>query len=227
MSRIHRAALGALTRILSLVLLSLCSACVMNSGQSVPAFHSDRLTVRVEGAGPDVLLIPGLGASPAIWNDARAAVPGYRYHVIHVAGFAGTSPSANGENSPFLPAIADEVARYIRERGLSPLPLIGHSMGGHLAMAIAARHPGLASKVMVVDMLPFAGLLIGGSGASSGDCSAGRGADQGDACQSRSSRSRTIGGRHDCGDGRKCDDAPTTGQKLPGERPALGGEGDG
>ena len=39
-------------------------------------------------------------------------------------------------------------------------------MGGSWAMMVAGRHPGLAGKVMVVDMMPFLGAMFGGPGAT-------------------------------------------------------------
>ena len=52
-------------------------------------FSSDRISVVVQGSGPDVVLIPGLTASRDMWKGLVAAVPGYRYHLVQVAGFAG------------------------------------------------------------------------------------------------------------------------------------------
>jgi pimeloyl-ACP methyl ester carboxylesterase len=39
-------------------------------------------------------------------------------------------------------------------------------MGGAIALMLAARHPGSVGRAMVVDMLPFMGVLFGGAGAS-------------------------------------------------------------
>ncbi|MGH6608892.1 MAG: hypothetical protein ACRECQ_01405, partial [Burkholderiaceae bacterium] len=77
-------------------------------------FASDRLTVTVEGSGPDVILIPGLTSHPRIWNSTVKAVPGYRYHLIHVAGFAGAVNKGNTSGAVAAP-VAEEVARYIDE----------------------------------------------------------------------------------------------------------------
>src|SRR5215210_7519759 len=119
-----------------------------------PGFASDRITVEVRGSGPDVVLIPGLSSSPEIWSGSVAAVPGYRYHLVHVSGFAGKAPGANA-SGPVVAPVAEEIARYIRDRKLRRPALVGHSLGGSWAMMVAARHPELASRVMVVDMMPF------------------------------------------------------------------------
>lgn len=131
---------------------------------SVPAaaqnFASERIGVTVTGTGPDVVLIPGLSSHPDVWQSTVAALPGYRYHLVHVSGFAGRPAGANA-TGPVLEPVAGEIARYIREARLERPVLVGHSMGGSWAMMVAGRNPGLVSKVMVVDMMPFLGAMFG------------------------------------------------------------------
>ena len=128
------------------------------------AFAPTRFSVVVQGTGPDVILIPGLTGSSEVWKGSVAAVPGYRYHLVQVAGFANTPARGNAKGNVVAP-LAEEVARYIRSRGLRRPAIVGHSMGGTVAMMVAARHPGLPSKVMVVDMLPQPAGIIGGDAA--------------------------------------------------------------
>jgi pimeloyl-ACP methyl ester carboxylesterase len=130
-----------------------------------PAFASERISVETVGSGPDVVLIPGLSSSPEVWRSSVAAVPGYRYHLVHVAGFAGRPAGANG-SGPVVEPVAGEIARYIKEAGLKKPAIVGHSLGGAWAMMVAARHPELASRVMVVDMMPFLGAMFGGPNAT-------------------------------------------------------------
>jgi pimeloyl-ACP methyl ester carboxylesterase len=132
---------------------------VADPGTPAPGFASDRIGVTVLGSGPDVVLIPGLNSTPNVWRATMAALPGYRYHLIHVSGFAGRPAGANATGSYLVP-VAEEVARYITEAHLDHPAIVGHSMGGSWAMLVAGRHPGLVSKVMVVDMMPFLGAMI-------------------------------------------------------------------
>jgi pimeloyl-ACP methyl ester carboxylesterase len=152
-------------RWLALLLLPLVAACATTSSLPATAFASDRISVQVQGSGPDVVLIPGLSSHPDVWRDTVAAVPGYRYHLVHVAGFAGKPAGANAAG-PVLEPVAEEIARYISETGLERPALVGHSMGGSWAMMVAGRHPELASRVMVVDMIPFMGAMFGGPSAT-------------------------------------------------------------
>ena len=129
------------------------------------AFTSERISVTVVGSGPDVVLIPGLTSSPDVWASTVAAVPGYRYHLVHVSGFAGRPAGANA-SGPVVAPVAEEIARYIREQRLNRPALVGHSLGGSWAMMVAGRHPELASRVMVVDMMPFMAAIFGGPSAT-------------------------------------------------------------
>ena len=130
-------------------------------------FVSDRISVAVQGSGPDVILIPGLTASRDMWKGTVGAVPGYRYHLVQVNGFAGTKAGANAAGAVVQP-VANEIARYIRHQRLQKPALIGHSMGGTISMMIAARQPQLVGKVMVVDMLPQPVGLFGGTASGLG-----------------------------------------------------------
>ena len=73
-------------------------------------FRSDRISVTVRGSGPDVVLIPGLAAAAGIWNGTVAALPGYRYHIVQVAGFAG-APARGNAKGPVAAGVAAEIAR--------------------------------------------------------------------------------------------------------------------
>lgn len=137
------------------------------SRAATPTFSSRRISVDTIGSGRDVILIPGLGAGPGVWNTLVGAVEGYRWHRVHVRGFAGLAAGANAKGA-LLDPLADEIARYISERGLSSPPLIGHSMGGMLAMLVALRHPGSSGRLMVVDMLPSGAAMVGGTSAGLG-----------------------------------------------------------
>lgn len=128
-------------------------------------FTSRRIAVTARGAGRDVLLIPGLASGPAVWNRQVAGLPGYRCHLVQIGGFAGLPPGPNA-TGPLLAPLADEIARYVREAGLKRPAVVGHSMGGTLAMMLGIR--GLAGRVMVVDMLPAGAAMVGGTASGVG-----------------------------------------------------------
>src|SRR4030095_9096297 len=92
-------------------------------------FSSERISVETHGSGSDVVLIPGLATSREVWSETIQAVPGYRYHLVEVAGFGGTDPKGNRALGPLVRPLAEEVARYIRQQRLVRPALVGHSLG--------------------------------------------------------------------------------------------------
>lgn len=128
-------------------------------------FASDRIVVTTVGSGPDVILIPGLSSSPRVWASTVAAVPGYRYHLVQVKGFAGVPAEANATGNVAAP-VAAEIARYIKAAKLTRPAVIGHSMGGTIGLMLAARNPQAVGKLMVVDMMPFMGAMFGQPGST-------------------------------------------------------------
>lgn len=129
-------------------------------------FTSDRLHVRVDGeeGGRDIILIPGLSSSPEVWQGTVDHLgAGWRVHRVHIQGFAGAPVEGNGIG-PVAAPVAEEIARYITENHLDHPVVVGHSMGGTIGMMLAARHPDLVGKLMVVDMVPFMGAMFGPPG---------------------------------------------------------------
>ena len=125
------------------------------------SFRSERMTLEVRGRGPDVILVPGLTSSRAVWaRTADLLDDTHRVHLVQVNGFAGQPAGANAKGPVFDP-LRDELARYIEAKGLKSPAVIGHSMGGALALALAAHQPERVGRVMAVDALPFVGLLMG------------------------------------------------------------------
>jgi len=129
-------------------------------------FTSERLRITRRGTrgpdGQDIVLIPGLASGPAIWNGLAGRLPGHRLHLVHVGGFAGLAPGANAKG-PLLTPLADELARYIRSQSLRAPVVIGHSMGGVLALMLASRGAPAIGRAMVVDMLPEGAAMLGGT----------------------------------------------------------------
>jgi pimeloyl-[acyl-carrier protein] methyl ester esterase len=122
-------------------------------------FVSDRITVTVRGRGPDVILIPGLASTPAVWSrTARALEARHTVHLVSIHGFGDLPAGGNGRGQVIGP-VANELRRYIAATGLSRPAVIGHSMGGLVALTAAADAGRLGGagpgRVMVVDASPF------------------------------------------------------------------------
>jgi pimeloyl-ACP methyl ester carboxylesterase len=71
---------------------------MMARAQSMAKFVPTRFTVVDEGTAgqPDVVLIPGLSSSRAVWEaEAKLLAPNYRLHLVQVDGFAGAPAGPN------------------------------------------------------------------------------------------------------------------------------------
>jgi pimeloyl-ACP methyl ester carboxylesterase len=132
-------------------------------GQAITAAPT-RFSVVIEGGapgqGPDVILIPGLSSSRDVYSaEAKLLVPTHRLHLIQIAGFAG-DPAGPNATGPLLAPIVEQLHQYIVTNKLQPVPVIGHSLGGLLALMLAQAHPEDVSKLLIVDTLPFYGLVF-------------------------------------------------------------------
>jgi pimeloyl-ACP methyl ester carboxylesterase len=127
---------------------------------------SERITVTVRGQGPDVVLIPGLACSSAVWDATAKRLEGrYRLHIVQVAGFAGALPRANAQG-PILQPTVDAIDAYIKTNKLQAPKVIGHSLGGLIGLMLSLQHPEDTSKLMLVDSLPFFSVLLGAKDAA-------------------------------------------------------------
>jgi N-formylmaleamate deformylase len=107
-----------------------------------------RLHYLAYGDGPPVVLIPGI-TSPAItWEFvAEQLAPELRVLVLDVRG-RGLSERGSGYTREDY---AQEAIAFVRELDLECPILVGHSMGGRIAAAAAARNRGAFGPVVVVD----------------------------------------------------------------------------
>ena len=128
---------------------------------AAPAPASDRIIVTVTGQGPDVILIPGLASSAHVWDATVAHISAHhRVHVVQVAGFAGT-PAGSNASGPVFEPVVEAIHSYIAANHLQSAAVIGHSLGGTIALRLAIAHPGDAGKMMIVDSLPYIGMMFG------------------------------------------------------------------
>lgn len=125
------------------------------------AFVPIRFTIVDAGtvAKPDVVLIPGLASSRAVWGaEVNLLAPKYRLHLVQINGFAGAPGGANAAGT-ILPGVVEELHSYIVANKMHPV-LIGHSMGGLLALMLADKYPGDVRKLVIVDSLPYYAVIF-------------------------------------------------------------------
>lgn len=104
--------------------------------------------------------MPGLASSRAVWDGTVDALKDrYTLHTIQVNGFAGAPALGNNGNENILDDLADGIAAYSRELESSSV-LIGHSLGGLVAMKTALEPDANLRQLVVVDVLPFFSVLM-------------------------------------------------------------------
>lgn len=112
-------------------------------------------SVEVTGKGKPMILIPGLASSGKTWDSTVAHYKDkYECHVLTLAGFAGQPPMA-WQQDAYLQAVRDDIITYIRDKKLQRPAIVGHSLGGFLALWIGEEAPDLVGRLVIVDSLPF------------------------------------------------------------------------
>jgi pimeloyl-ACP methyl ester carboxylesterase len=118
-----------------------------------------------------IIFIPGFASSGDVWNETKANFEkDFTCYTFTMAGFAGVKPQPN----PSFKNWENGIANYIKDNKIEKPIVVGHSMGGGLALAVAADYPELISKIVVVDALPCLAALMDPSFKSkeNNDCSA-------------------------------------------------------
>ena len=120
-----------------------------------------RVTITSIGQGNPVVLIPGLASPRAVWDGiAPELAKGHRVIMVQVNGFGGGDAGVNGQPG-LLDGVVQDVSAHLAKENIRDAAVIGHSMGGLLAMMLAKKEPGRVAKLMIVDALPFYGALMG------------------------------------------------------------------
>ncbi|MBS0642418.1 MAG: alpha/beta fold hydrolase [Acetobacteraceae bacterium] len=103
------------------------------------------------GAGPPVVLLHGLfGAGRNFGAVQRALAPRFRVIALDMRNH-GDSP--HGADMRY-PTQAEDVRETLTALGVEQAAVVGHSMGGKAAMALALRHPAVVARLMVSDIAP-------------------------------------------------------------------------
>lgn len=141
--------------------VGIATALFVSNGQAgtTAAVEFRDLRVEVVGQGRPVLMIPGLNSAASTWTETCAALrPGVQCHIVQLPGFAG-APAVVADN--FLPSMRDRLLAYLDDRKLEHPVVMGHSLGGVLALQMAAEKPGRIERLVIVDSLPFLAGLRG------------------------------------------------------------------
>jgi pimeloyl-ACP methyl ester carboxylesterase len=121
--------------------------------------HSQEKSFNVEitGKGNPILLFPGFSCTGDVWNETvKELSKNYECHVFTFAGFGTVDPI----ETPWLETIKNDVSTYVARKKLQKPTIIGHSMGGSLALWLASTNENTYKKLIIVDGLPSIGALM-------------------------------------------------------------------
>lgn len=109
------------------------------------------LNAQIIGQGPPLIILHGLFGSQRNWGlIARALADQAQIHGLDLRNH-GQSPWDKAMDYDLM---AGDVARYIDENRLARVGILGHSMGGKVAMRLALTRPELVASLIIVDIAP-------------------------------------------------------------------------
>lgn len=110
--------------------------------------HGDRVAFRDQGEGEVLLLIHGMAGSSETW---RSVIPplAKKFRVI-APDLLGHGESAKPRTDYSLGAFAVWLRDFLDELGVSRATVIGHSLGGGVAMQFVYQHPDYAQRLILI-----------------------------------------------------------------------------
>jgi len=148
-----RAALLALT----------CACALLLTPGTLRAKPAPLAHVETVGTGQtQLILIPGWMCDWTVWDEfMRRNAHLYTMRAVTLPGFVGAEPPAQddapprpADETPWLTNAVAAVAQLIEDEQIDDPVVIGHSLGGQIAMRLAIERPELVGKVVTVDGMP-------------------------------------------------------------------------
>lgn len=105
------------------------------------------LHYELDGAGPPLVLIPGLGSDSLSWSPVRTALA--RHHRLILPDPRGAGRTRAGTESITVERLALDLLALVDHLGLERVALLGHSMGGLVAHALSVHAPGRVAALVL------------------------------------------------------------------------------
>jgi len=114
-------------------------------------FAQPAIRVNKSGDGDALIFLPGFTCPGSVFDETISHLEkSFETHVISYAGFNGLAPV----KMPWYETIKKETVEYIISEKLTNVRIVGHSMGGVLALDLAAELPSRIHSVIAIDALP-------------------------------------------------------------------------
>ncbi len=119
-----------------------------------PSATAADLAYKKEGNGPGVVLIHGLGGNREAWTEvSKRMKKDHTVMSLDLPGHGGSNGIAPPmkEGAADLDAIGADIAKLIRKLKIEPVLLVGHSIGGAIAVRVALADPKAVRGIILVD----------------------------------------------------------------------------
>src|ERR687895_2389249 len=101
--------------------------------------HGHRVAYRSEGSGPVIVLVHGITSSSATWERVMPALA--ERHTVIAPDLLGHGRSAKPRGDYSLGAYASGIRDLLAVLGIERVTVVGHSLGGGIAMQFAYQFP--------------------------------------------------------------------------------------
>ncbi len=107
---------------------------------------------KIEGSGKPLIIIHGFLGMSDNWKTlgSQYAESGFETHLLDLRNHGRSFHS----DVFTYEAMSDDLLEYCEQKSLSDILLMGHSMGGKVAMLFATRHPEYVEKLIIADIGP-------------------------------------------------------------------------
>jgi pimeloyl-ACP methyl ester carboxylesterase len=110
--------------------------------------HGHRVAYRLAGSGPPIVLIHGITSSSATWESVAPALA--ERHTVLAPDLLGHGQSAKPRGDYSMGAFASGVRDLVVSLALGPATIVGHSLGGGVAMQFAYQFPERSQRLALV-----------------------------------------------------------------------------
>ena len=108
-------------------------------------------TSQGSAAGPPVVILHGLLGSSSNWRSIARRLG--EQHTVYALDLRNHGDSPHADSMSYA-EMADDVHAFLDDRAIERAILIGHSMGGKVAMRLALSEPRRVARLVVVDIAP-------------------------------------------------------------------------
>jgi pimeloyl-ACP methyl ester carboxylesterase len=121
--------------------------------------HGHRVAYRLAGSGPPIVLIHGITSSSETWNSVGPILA--RHHTVLAPDLLGHGQSAKPRGDYSMGAFASGVRDLMLALDIGPATIVGHSLGGGVAMQYAYQFPERTHRLALVSSGGLGGEVAG------------------------------------------------------------------